>query len=130
MERHREEKDIREQTRHEAFADRQRMEETTKQVMRDPIGIKQLGARKPANDRFKFEEDDEDNEQEEELGDRLGGVGVISETLKELSGYMTEDLVRSNQGLDRISNKVCPTVHMLVFNLANPLYRLTVWMTT
>ncbi|PSR97546.1 P-loop containing nucleoside triphosphate hydrolase protein [Coniella lustricola] len=106
MDRHREEKDIREQTRHEAFADQQRMEETTKQAMRDPIGIKQLGTKKPANDRFAFEEDDEDNEQEQMLGERLNRVNMVSEKLNLVSGFMSEDLVRSNQGLDRIGTKV------------------------
>lgn len=105
MERHREEREIREQTRRDGFAAQQRMEETTKQLVRSTPGS--LGASKPTSSRFKFEEDEEDEQDEREINDKLDDLGGLVGTMNQAASLVGEDINQSIQRLNRIGDKVC-----------------------
>lgn len=116
MERGREERERREETRRDGFGINQRMEETTKDLVRGQSGIKQIGAGKKAapNKKFVFVDDNGEFDQEEADDEELIQQGLEAtyertKMLSKVSNLMGEDIERSNARLDRIGQKVSST---------------------
>lgn len=106
MERHREERERREQTRKDGFQMNQRMEETTKELYRDQPRQLLGTSSKVDRSKFNYEEDEEDIEDEETIGSKLELVQEMAGTLKLGAKLVGEDLDRSNARLARIGEKV------------------------
>lgn len=136
MQRGKEERERREETRRDGFAMNQRMEETTKDLVRTGNGPKQIGAGKKApNKKFVFvddngEFDQEDADDEELIDQGLQATFEKTQMLNKVSNMLGEDIERSNQRLDRIGNKVS-LMHMafLLLALLTRGYRPRKWMT-
>lgn len=114
MERGREERERREETRRDGFGNQVRMEETTKDLVRGQSGIKQIGGsgKKAApNKKFVFVDDNGEFDQEEADDEELIQQGLEAtyertKMLSKVSNLMGEDIERSNARLDRIGQKV------------------------
>ncbi|KAJ4394561.1 Protein transport protein S9 plasma membrane t-SNARE [Gnomoniopsis smithogilvyi] len=113
MERGREERERREETRRDGFGNQVRMEETTKDLVRGQAGIKQIGGsgKKAApNKKFVFVDDNGEFDQEEADDEELIQQGLEAtfertKMLNKVSNLMGEDIERSNARLDRIAQK-------------------------
>lgn len=114
LERGREERERREETRRDGFGNQVRMEETTKDLVRGQSGIKQIGGsgKKAApNKKFVFVDDNGEFDQEEADDEELIQQGLEAtyertKMLAKVSNLMGEDIERSNARLDRIGQKV------------------------
>ncbi|CAN8099610.1 unnamed protein product [Discula destructiva] len=112
VERGRAERERREATRRDGFGINQRMEETTKDLVRTANGPKQIGAGKKAapNKKFVFVDDNGEFDQEEADDEELIDQGLQATyektlMLNKVSHLMGEDIERSNARLDRIGDK-------------------------
>lgn len=114
MERHREERERREQTRRDGYAMNQRMEETSKELYRDqPRQL--LGTSKNVDrSKFMYEEDDEDIQDEEEMDQKLQIVAGLAGKMNVGARLIGEDIDRSIDRLDRIGAKV-KSIRILLF---------------
>lgn len=122
MKRGTEERERREETRRDGFAMNQRMEETTKDLVRSGAP-KQIGAGKKApNKKFVFvddngEFDQEDADDEELIDQGLQATYEKTQMLNKVSNMLGEDIERSNARLDRIGGKVSLMMHFLLLLL-------------
>lgn len=137
MQRGREERERREETRRDGFGNTQRMEETTKDLVRGQSGIKQIGAGKKAapNKKFVFVDDNGEFDQEEADDEELIQQGLEAtyertKMLSKVSNLMGEDIERSNARLDRIGQKVSlMQMRTLPSSSLTSGYRPILWMT-
>lgn len=127
MQRGQEERARREETQRDGFGINQRMEETTKDLVRTANGPKQIGAGKKAapNKKFVFVDDNGDFDQEDADDEELIDQGLQAtlqkaQMLGKVSDLLGEDIERSNQRLGRIADKVSSIYPRLLFwDLAN-----------
>lgn len=109
LERHRMERDIREETRSQGFAAQQRMETTFKAYDEQPSGLG--GNRAADRSKFTFRDDgDEDDSEDERLEDKmdqgLAKLSLRSQQLKTIASDLGDDITRQNATLDRLQDKV------------------------
>lgn len=134
LERHRMERNVREETRSQGFAAQQRMETTFKAYDDQP---KALGGNRAA-DRSKFtfrddgdEDDSEDERIEDQLDAGLAKMSLRSKQLNMVAQDIGDDIQRHNATLDRLQEKVSQahTVIWFMKTLLTTLHRAMLWTT-
>lgn len=114
LERHRMERDTREQTRREGFNAQQQAEADWKgYAEQKPVRL--LGSTGAANkNKYDFEGDEEDEQDEQTIDEGLDEVFNASQTLNVMAKNIGDRLVSQNQMLDRLQEKVSFNSQVLV----------------
>lgn len=127
---HREERDQREQTRQAAFETGQRMDRT----FRDMQSQQQTAKGKASlaeRAKYQFEADSEDDEMENELDSNIDALSGAAGRLNALARATGQEVEQQNAHLDRIGVKVSLSIryHFGLSSLLTPIYRATLWTT-
>ncbi|KAF5528071.1 Protein transport protein sec9 [Colletotrichum aenigma] len=136
LDRHRQERDTREQTRNAAFQSNQRMEEAFKEVSLS--GRPQGNTRSSAAERSKYVLDDSDDEgndlarrQEDEIDDGLGQLEGAMGRLNGLARAQLREVETQNTLISKISEKARAFRSFILYYdyVVNTFYRAMLWTT-
>lgn len=118
MDRHRMEREQREETREKAFQSGQRMNQNFKGIDSAQPAVK-TGASLAERAKYQFEADSEDDQLEDEIDDNLEQLTGAAKRLNVLARATGTEVEAQNEHLQRIALKVCPCSEFFILVFAD-----------
>jgi hypothetical protein len=118
---HRQEREQRDETRKEAFASAQRMEQNFRELQPGDVGYRgqQTKASLAERSKYQFEADSEDDEMENEIDSNLDALGHAAGRLNALAKATGREVDDQNKHIERIIGKVCSILRIRAVIFAN-----------
>lgn len=132
MDKHRNERAMREATRMEGYETDKRLQQTYKELQSDGRNPKSQQSSLAERAKYQFEADEEDDEMENEIDSNLNALHGAAVRLNGLATATGKELGEQNRHLERINKKACHSPPLTLWfgnRIANKDYRVLLWMT-